>query len=746
MGNKNVHYLSVSLILFAFFISLDLRAQDTPSPGSIHVAPPPPSPLSTGPIPGAGNALGNATEELGPRPYLEAWSNGGGSHSANPDSATEGSRSVSGSRDGTPGRDGSTARQDPCHYFYDSGMWKLDDLDYMGVRFNGRILHCINNVRSDAEARRAPRGEGQCPNTVGRIVNPANPQYFSAADGQRLEAMAASYGDGTQMDRDRNPFGFYFCMSNSTRTKPQTCNRDIILAESRWPDEIKQGLDYRWQPTGDGDGNCECRARGTNDAYQVCSRPEEIVRQAEPCQANGLVPDTRQNRATAGEVMCQCSAQDPRYFPASQAVASCQQPPTPEPPTEPSPSLKACVDGWKARAQSCTEKSRTAQIACQAADTQNAPSNQSANALTSAGGFFTQVNAGTGAQNECFKASLVTNAGSAVIRQRQDNCNGEYNACVTECGNNRPEVYARECSGLIQADNPLDQQYFNTNQPQINASFTAGDNICSGEVRQGQSAIDTALRGVGDALSQSTRCMCQLSSSAANCNSIPTVATCATNPDAAGCSLYSAISVCTPGPSYNAAACNCEMNPTSAGCRTTSSGALSNFASSAIKAAAAEAAGVSGIIAASGGGAPGGGVDLGTQADAASGDLSDAETGGAADGRLPVVGGAGGELAAGGAGSVSGDGTEADGEGKGLAGLLNSAKTFMARALKGKSSENGNAKNGKGSPDMNGFRPRGIASNRDGVGSKNQDIWKMMNSCVQGETCKANQGNYITAP
>ena len=50
-------------------------------------------------------------------------------------------------------------------------------------------------------------------------------------------------------------------------------------------------------------------------------------------------------------------------------------------------------------------------------------------------------------------------------------------------------------------------------------------------------------------------------------------------------------------------------------------------------------------------------------------------------------------------------------------------------------------------PDMGKFKPlRGLAGRASGMGSKNMDIWKMMNSCTSGDTCKSNENNYLVAP
>ena len=236
---------------------------------------------------------------------------------------------------------------------------------------------------------------------------------------------------------------------------------------------------------------------------------------------------------------------------------------------------------------------------------------------------------------------------------------------------------------------------------------------------------------------------------AGNCAAIPTPGACDLNPATPGC-VYGSIAVCTPGSGYDAKLCSCQLNPKEAGCPGgAASGGLSNFASPSIKNNGINDGGAPTTIA---GGLKAAGAfpDLprGTNDDGSSGGTP--MTLGASPSSGPG-GGGGGSLGGGGA-SGGGEPPAAAGEPaaeeKGLGGLFNQAKTFFKDALGSKKTPTAATKNGKSEKgfDPNKLRPtRGLAS-KNGIGSKNQDIWKMSNSCMYAETCPRNMNSFLEAP
>ena len=197
------------------------------------------------------------------------------------------------------------------------------------------------------------------------------------------------------------------------------------------------------------------------------------------------------------------------------------------------------------------------------------------------------------------------------------------------------------------------------------------------------------------------------------------------------------------------------MNPKAAGCPGAGgTGAGSGFAGSPISPRSADTVSFASLA---GGGKASPSIDLSGGGLDGSGNSSQVAANARGSGGLgeqaPSVGG-GGSGGSGGGGSGAGTGGDplasvdgAGGDGGGS--LLGQLKTFASRMMgSGKDSPNGSVKLKKSAGDsanMDKYRPRRLASEA-GVGSKNMDIWKMMNLCVQGETCKRNVNSYILTP
>lgn len=536
-------------------------------------------------------------------------------------------------------------------------------------------------------------------------------------------------------------------------------NEGNILAESDWRESghLQSFSRIEWVQRGS-DGDCMCSDGGQP---QLCQRPGDGPQGEDRCRQMGAmqVPGV-----TVGAVTCQCSETDTRTF-AVNASNPCSTPVSvvEPPPTQPTVALRECVDGWKAQSASCTQASGLARTACARVRENSARTNQTNNTLENASELYSQLKTGAGAQDKCFIASMASHQGRQAVGRLQGNCNDEHEACISGCQNKLQE-FESQCSRLISAGNAtsnavtqtqLNQNYYNENRSEIAANFTSGSEVCSGEVAQNRSVFSGILEGLGQALTTSTRCMCQLSSSRSNCDSIPSVDACQTNPNTSGCAIYSGIGVCSPGLSYNATECNCQLNPTTPGCagRVDPKNNLSGFASNIAKSAAASDAGVSAFAAGpsgNGSGAGSAGLDFSSGSPASSVDaaaLGAVGDGGGLGEGLPAAGGTGGggSFAGGGFGSPLGEDAAVEGGETSKGGMMSQLKTIASRLMKGKDNANGQLQDQKNLKNQ-GSSPRGLASARKGVGSKNMNIWQMMNQCVQGETCKTNQSGYIQAP
>jgi hypothetical protein len=115
----------------------------------------------------------------------------------------------------------------------------------------------------------------------------------------------------------------------------------------------------------------------------------------------------------------------------------------------------------------------------------------------------------------------------------------------------------------------------------------------------------------------------------------------------------------------------------------------------------------------------------------------------------PYGGGPGG---GGGGGGSGGDGAPEDAgvaavqEETGLKGLFNQARNAVMNAF-GKSSANTRSARSAAAEETGGKKRklRGLASGSD-IGTKNMDIWRMVNMCANGETCVSNRNNYVENP
>jgi hypothetical protein len=268
--------------------------------------------------------------------------------------------------------------------------------------------------------------------------------------------------------------------------------------------------------------------------------------------------------------------------------------------------------------------------------------------------------------------------------------------------------------------------------------------------------MSNLLTGLGNSLQSSMQCACQTSSAAgADCQSVPNINNCESNPSLPGCQVYGALGSCVPGsPGYDAKTCNCLQNPSSPGCGGSGGTTPATLFGGNLRGVPVSGGG-NGFA---GGGAVGGSrgtssLDLGGRAnDIVKADLSSAS---GTTGAAPAPGNnIGGGSVSGGGGGGNGAAEEpaaaaAAAEEGGLKGLFNQAKNAMMNAIgRGGRNSTRTAGNGKATnPNMKKFKPlRGLANNQDGMGTKNMDIWKMVNMCANGETCASNRNNYMQAP
>lgn len=603
----------------------------------------------------------------------------------------------------------------------------INTLEFVGQHFEGSAslpVYCIP-ANTDGDAMRLcgndDRGGGYT------AVNPGNPQYITP-----------NLGNGN--NRTENTLGYYYCVPKRLNSKAAMCR-----------DAQREGYEFEWQSAQSGsgrDGDCMCRRTNVPNSAWSLECADEDTAPAETA-ATPTPPDTPDEPAQAAATT---SGDNTR----SNAFVS-------------------CVQSAAASALRCKNNAEVARRICDSQNNQST-SGQVGDALGAVGSVYAQANANSGTQANCFKAGLIANGARMALNPTSESCQESIEGCSV-CGEDKYDEFRQQCLTILQqtqnktieqlmveAPNSPEVTAWNENESTIRNNYSEGLSICQAG-RDNQNKLNQLLTGLGNALQQSLVCACQTSSSAlgttavpgtpqqaqnSNCaTAIPNPDDCATNPSLPNCNLYGSMNVCTPGAGYDAAACNCQMNPRSAGCPGATTGdGVSNFAGAGLNAKPGDTVSFGAL--AGGGGRGGSSVDLSTPDDPAALNFGGAGDNKGGRERLPMVSGAGGGSAAGGGGGTGAAPEEgvAAAPSSGLGGLMNQLKTGYARLMGGKATTNGNIRVNKkpgAGGDLSKFRPRGLASS-SGVGSKNMDIWRMMNMCVQGDTCKRNVNNYITAP
>lgn len=628
-------------------------------------------------------------------------------------------------------------------------------LNYVGLKFTGPA-YCID-AKNDGEARKV------CLPGF-RVVNPGNRQYSIDAKGSLTT----------------NPAGYYYCAPLVKENDKEHACRNIApaISDYRFEDPF---VKFKWVPKTVTDGDCLCSTKGQKAPAFECDQITSIASVKSPCEEKGLADvSLDEYNSLPPELSCDaceraCKCSDGKAYAMSEAVKKCSDPSEPAKPTaqeapkppaadpakpdeaKPDDALKACMESWKNQALACKSDADSAKKECDGTKEEQDAKKENmdaAKALDVANKVFVDSNKNANAQEQCFTSSLVTREAQNLLTGVSDSCKSGIEKCSTTCKQEDLDKIEQACRDKI-GQNQANQDYFNSKEEEIKGIQKTALEICGKDAKEGGSKLSNLLDSIGKALQKSLTCMCQLSSSGAgangDCKSIPTQNDCFRNPTDPRCGTYGALDACVPGATFNAHLCNCQTNPKAAGCPGYASGGLSNFASGTQIRNNSGSSNDPSLIAGglkpsggdfnlSGGGDDGSGSDLKYE-----GPVGTGGAGGPGGGPGSGFGGAGGSGGNGGAnGPVAGTAPEEKGI---LDGMLNKAKTFMSNLKpSSKNKANGNVKGAKDSGDSsnpNAYRPmRGIAS-RTGLGTKNQDIFVMMNKCFIAETCRNNNNSFL---
>jgi hypothetical protein len=421
-----------------------------------------------------------------------------------------------------------------------------------------------------------------------------------------------------------------------------------------------------------------------------------------------------------------------------------------------------CINNEYTNSVACRRRSSEAKQKCRDANEGNSTNNAMGAVLGSAADMNTMMRSGTGAQGNCMQASMMAMGAREALSAMGEKCDADVNSCKESCKEDSYDRFVERCfanngTSVESIRNRGSEDpvlvAFREKDPTIRENYDVGARVCFRELRGAQSDYSSLVSGLGNSLQASLQCACQTSSAAGpNCQAVPNINNCDTNPSLAGCDVYGPLGACVPGSvGYDAKSCSCLQNPAAAGCSGAGTTTPASLFGGNLRVAPASggsfAGGGAGATGAGGGRA--GNLDLGGSAETVQSNLSGDGANGA--GGKSAGGAYGGSVSGGGAGN--GNATEeavaagAPPE-SGLGGLFNQAKNAVMGAL-GRGSNRTTRATAKGAVNevnMKKFKPlRGIATS-EGMGSRNMDIWKMVNMCANGETCASNRNNYMMAP
>ena len=597
---------------------------------------------------------------------------------------------------------------------------KIEDLNFLGAKFKGNA-HCID-ASGDMEAMI------KCKLTYGpgtRAVNPNNPNYGMNDNG----------------DPARNPAGYYYCVdSKPDNSKESLCGEAVGLTENSAVDiRVRKATDERSSY----DKDCVCAAKKEGAQTDVmdmklCTKKlrDEIVQQQPPDPPPAPTPPPQEPTPPGG-------------------TATNPQP-------NPFENLRPIVSRWVADAEDCQRKLDTAKSRCTEVSRDNMPT-QAAGAMTRGlGDAYVAGNSAAGIQQDCFKASIAANGAATAINSMGGTCTGEVTACKGAC-NKRYEDFEREISSAsggktdsqIRGSTGDFASYYADSSDKIRDVFSRGSRACSG-LDKSKDTISSLLTDVGRSLQNSLRCVCQTSNSNGDCNTIPSIQDCSTFPQPAACGVYGNLQYCAVGsPGYDARTCTCMQNPSAPGCGGGSGagGGPSLFGGNIAARNLANGGGATNFAA--GGGGKGGGT-FSFSGSSGGGEGSPTQLGansafGSKNGpdRMGTTA-AGGGGPGGGAQGAPTDPAAAAAQAADKGSTFGNVKSFFTSLASGAPAGKKGGTAGKGSgngdstdpSDMGKFKPRGLANvNKNGISTKNTDIWVLINRCAKGETCKVNDRN-----
>lgn len=583
-----------------------------------------------------------------------------------------------------------------------------------------------------------------------------------------------------------------YCVSETVLSpypgfKRDLCENDANSGKSEFKDGFGQDLEFAWVGSNDS-GACHCRPKGSTTPFAQspdCSMQNPFGGPQATMAAGGRDLSLPIDTSTAltensGEAVGVTGLNPALRNSAAEGVDQPNN--TPSSSTE-SPQLVSCADtAFTTLIDRCENNATAAETECRSPEL-----GQGARAARNAMDVGQQVNLaahqGAGMKQQCLNGALVATAATESIEQVYGNCRAMVSSCRSLCN---PDTVAREietrCSANVGtgANSALNRTYLDNKKSQVQSRIASSSTRCI-SATSAERELGQLFAQSGNALTAAARCACQTSSNTTNCNTMPTASQCGQDSSLPGCEFYGQVAVCAVNTStYNAELCSCASNPNSASCggasiantnvtppnlQNTESGP-SSFGVAQPTASTGNAGGAAVTVAS----APStSSINLSSVADQ---DIQKVKLRGDSEGVGTAVKSSGsnslGGSVSGGAGGNSSasldDGTSSEVDGQAGSGFFGGVFSQIKNSVLSKFGKSGGSSSNRDGVSLNGrkkniadgfnskkFKPkrlRGVAAESDeyGLGLKNMDIWKMMNRCTRGESCKSNLDGFITDP
>jgi len=415
----------------------------------------------------------------------------------------------------------------------------------------------------------------------------------------------------------------------------------------------------------------------------------------------------------------------------------------------------ACLSELRQKVAACSSLASKANLSCDKdsteyknADEANSGLKTGQEVLSVLTQYKVQQSAKTQDVSSCLITPMLTQTSWGVLESMKEGCSSDIGSCQESCEDLDQYFTAEGLRKLNDVCNPHDylndeesvedvrnrQIAYNNELDSLKSQYDNGVNTCNQYAKNKKSSLEDTLASAQTAAQQAAKVCCQTQAGGGvNCNTIPAISQCSTNPNLPGCTVYN--NNCVANPSSQL--CVCAANPTGDECRKFSQS--NSDVNKMVGALGVMPTAVPTSVANKAGGGVGGG-DFNFGDDEATKVVSGtADAGGSSSPFSTAQGGGGGFGGGGGAGGLQnepGQGSpEDDGSGgsKGSGGLFNAARSFINDLIGGKkpspSSQTQGPGFGKNKVDPNAWKPkgiRGLANDDYAIGSKNKDIFQVM--------------------